>query len=171
MPSFQAMFEESKGQPVAYQGHTLVLGDFCPTQGATRFRLVVESCKATRRQGVALDLVHRGQNGKWRRGASPTHDGEFVVNGQVCSGRKGIFFWQEDVPGSVEFEVRGDPDGVDVFNVWEGQNHLGKRFMDSRRHGAAMMVEELPNGRRYRCNDGEPDEDFDDIVFRLERVA
>jgi hypothetical protein len=34
-----------------------------------------------------------------------------------------------------------------------------------------MIIEQLPNdGRRYHCNDGEPDEDFDDLVFRIERV-
>jgi hypothetical protein len=30
-----------------------------------------------------------------------------------------------------------------------------------------MIVEEIENGRRYYCNDGHPDEDFDDIIFEL----
>jgi hypothetical protein len=34
-----------------------------------------------------------------------------------------------------------------------------------------MIVEALPNGRRYRCNDGFADDDFDDLIFRLERVS
>jgi hypothetical protein len=33
-----------------------------------------------------------------------------------------------------------------------------------------MIVEEIENGRRYRCNDGVPDDDFDDIVFTVQRV-
>jgi hypothetical protein len=33
-----------------------------------------------------------------------------------------------------------------------------------------MLLEDLPNGRRYHCNDGKADEDFDDIVFRIERL-
>jgi hypothetical protein len=32
-----------------------------------------------------------------------------------------------------------------------------------------MIVEEIENGFRYYCNDGYPDEDFNDIVFRIER--
>jgi hypothetical protein len=31
-----------------------------------------------------------------------------------------------------------------------------------------MYVEEIPNGRKYYCNDGEPDDDFDDLIFTLE---
>jgi hypothetical protein len=34
-----------------------------------------------------------------------------------------------------------------------------------------MIVDLLPNGRRYRCNDGLADDNFNDIVFRLEHVA
>lgn len=32
-----------------------------------------------------------------------------------------------------------------------------------------MIVEEIENGRRYRCNDGHPDESFDDINFSLQK--
>jgi len=32
-----------------------------------------------------------------------------------------------------------------------------------------MIAEEIENGFRYHCNDLYPDEDFDDIVFRIER--
>jgi len=170
MPSFQAMFMKSKGQPIEYQGKTLVLGDSFSTDGATRFRLTVESCGEVVRQGVALDLLHRDQSGKWGRGACRGTDGEFVLAGQAFNGKKGVFFWGDDAEGTIEFELRGGPEAIHVFNVWEGEDHLGHRFMDSRHNGAAMIVEEIPNGRRYRCNDGEADDDFDDIVFRLERL-
>jgi hypothetical protein len=33
-----------------------------------------------------------------------------------------------------------------------------------------MIVDELPDGRRYRCNDGFADDDLEDIIFRLERI-
>jgi len=32
-----------------------------------------------------------------------------------------------------------------------------------------MIVEEIESGFRYHCNDGYPDEDFNDIVFTIER--
>ena len=36
--------------------------------------------------------------------------------------------------------------------------------------GAARIVEEIENGRRYSCNDRAPDDDFDDIVFTITKA-
>jgi len=33
-----------------------------------------------------------------------------------------------------------------------------------------MIVEKIEGGRRYRCNDGFPDEDFDDIIFTVRKL-
>jgi hypothetical protein len=33
-----------------------------------------------------------------------------------------------------------------------------------------MIVQEIAEGRRYRCNDGYPDDDFDGLIFRIERI-
>ena len=60
---------------------------------------------------------------------------------------------------------------VIVQNIWEVTSHMGRKFTDSGHGGAAMIVEEIENGRRYRCNDGHLDEDFDDIVFSVKRVS
>ena len=45
------------------------------------------------------------------------------------------------------------------------------KSLESGHNGAAMIVEEIENGRRYRCNDGAPDEDFDDIVFTVQKIT
>ena len=37
-------------------------------------------------------------------------------------------------------------------------------------NGAAMYSENIPNGKRYFCNDGDEDEDFNDIIFTVKRV-
>jgi len=34
-----------------------------------------------------------------------------------------------------------------------------------------MYSEDIPNGKRYFCNDGVPDDDFDDIIFTVERLV
>lgn len=36
-------------------------------------------------------------------------------------------------------------------------------------NGAAMYSEDIPNGKRYHCNDGVEDDDFDDIIFTVTR--
>ena len=44
-------------------------------------------------------------------------------------------------------------------------------WMRGKENGAAMYSEDIPNGKRYFCNDGEEDDDFDDIIFTVTRAA
>ncbi len=53
-----------------------------------------------------------------------------------------------------------------IKNIW----NTGNGTISSWIGGAAMIVEEIKNGKRYRCNDGHPDENFDDIVFTIQKV-
>ncbi len=208
MPEFQSMFEESTGQPLVYKGNTVVMSDFFPTEGASRFRLVIETCNGnpTRwdsasawspdrwrenrtpeglfrtsvdglapwrnleppgrwRQGVSVRLMYKDRKGQWRRGAGDGNVGHIVIGGRAASGPDGVAFWQAKDWDEVEFAVLGGAPFINVYNLWDCGNGVIHSWMN----GAAMIVEEIPNGRRYRCNDGEADEDFDDIVFRLER--
>lgn len=174
MPEFQTMFMQSKGQPIQWQGKSLHLHDYFPTLGATKYRLTMESCHAARRQGLILKLLHQDAKGRWQRGACKGTDGQLTLNGQSISGREGTVIWHDTAPATVDFEIAGGATFICVYNVWESNSHMPgatvRPLVDSGHNGAAMIVEEIPNGRRYRCNDGEPDDDFDDIVFRLERV-
>jgi hypothetical protein len=150
MPSFEAMFIESKGKPIQYQGKMLVLTDRLPTQGARLIRLTFEQC-----------------NAEWRQGVSLICDGQLRVNGRLFEGReKGMGLWQDTAPATVDLELVGSVRELEVHNVWD----CGDGTIHYWHNGAAMIVEELPTGRRYRCNDGEADDDFDDLVFRVERV-
>jgi hypothetical protein len=144
------MFIESRGKPIIYEGKTLIMGDDFPLEGATSFRLVFEACKGEWRQGVALNCK-----------------GSFLFRDQSFNGKAGIVFWQDTAPQFVELRVTGDPSSIQVKNVWD----VGDGVIHSWHNGAAMIVESLSTGRRYRCNDGFADDDFDDIVFRLERVS
>jgi len=152
MVSFQQMFMESKGQPITYKGNTLVMADDFPLDGCRRLRLVFESCNGEWRQGVYMRILHKKSN--------------FIVKGQRIPGKNGTVMWEDTAPQTVEFEADTDSAAVEVRNVWD----VGDGVMHSWHNGAAMIVEDLPDGRRYRCNDGEADDDLDDIVFRLERL-
>jgi hypothetical protein len=210
MPEFQSMFMKTKGQPIKYQDNTLVMSDFFPTEGAMKFRLVIETCNGNPvkqdsasawspdrgrenrtadgrffrtsvdglapwrdleppgkwRQGVGLRLLFKDRKGKWHGGVTKGKDGQFVVDGKSSSGKAGVAFWQNTARDTWDFEVLDEASVIHVHNVWD----CGNGVVDSRHNGAAMIVEEIPNGRRYRCNDGFADDDFDDIIFRLERV-
>lgn len=148
MPSFQELFEKSGGQPIEYQGATLVMFDVFPSEGAKHLRLVFEE-----------------SNGEWRQGVALRFEGKFKINDQII--RRGIVLWRDTAPQTVELEVVGKPSTIEVKNVWD----VGDGVIHSWHNGAAMMIEELPSGRRYRCNDGFTDDDFSDIVFRLERMS
>jgi|SRR5579875_328792 hypothetical protein len=150
MPSFEPMFIKSRGKPIVYKGKTLIMGDDFPLEGANKFRLVFEEC-----------------NGEWRQGVALNCKGSFVFRGESFDGTGGIVFWHDTAPQTVELEVIGKPSTIEVKNVWD----VGDGVIHSWHNGAAMIVESLPDGRRYRCNDGFADDDFDDIVFRLERVS
>lgn len=146
MVSFQELFTQSRGQPIEYQGLTLKLLDEFPLQGSRRLRLTFESTESEWRQGLALRVK-----------------GSFVIDGRKIS--KAIVLWQDTAPSAVEIDVRTKEDHVTVNNVWDHSDGVIQAW----HNGAAMIVDEIPNGRRYRCNDGHPDENFTDIVFRIER--
>jgi hypothetical protein len=100
------------------------------------------------------------------------------LNGQIVSKKEWNVLWEDTSPKSVEIELLGPAEHVAVFNMWQDPNRVmipGVTGSGQVNHywqnGAAMIVEEIPNGRRYRCNDGEPDDDFDDLIFTVERVT
>lgn len=149
MPSFQEMFEKTKGQPIVYQGQTLVMVDLFPMEATNKFRLVFELCNSQWRQGISLRIRDKG---------------DILMNGE--HGKHAVC-WEHTAPQIVDFEATARTSAIEVKNVWD----VGNGVMESWHNGAAMIVEQLPNGRRYRCNDGFPDDDFDDIVFRIERLG
>ncbi len=147
MPAFDKEFAAAQGKPVAYQGKNLLRLDRLPTAGVMKLRLVFESVNAKWRQGVRLKCA-----------------GTFRINGQNIPGTGGFVLWRDTAPDSVDVELIDGAPTVTVYNVWD----TGDGTIHSWHNGAAMIVEELSDGRRYRCNDGEPDDDFDDLIFRLE---
>ena len=148
MPCFEDMFGESKGKPVQYKGKTLVLLDTMDVQDEQHLCLAFESVRSDWRQGVRLEL-----------------DGIFEVNAQHI--RKGFVLWYDTAPKEVKFLARPKKGGLDVWNVWD----VGNGVTHSWHNGAAMIVEEIEGGRRYHCNDGYPDDDFDDLVFTISKVT
>jgi hypothetical protein len=60
-----------------------------------------------------------------------------------------------------------------VMNVWDqrpGDTYNNPGIVMLHEMYCSMLVEELPRGYRYRCNEGRDDDDYDDLVFRIERT-
>jgi hypothetical protein len=148
MGVFEALFRESKGQPIVYNGRKLYLVDLLPCTQGDAFRVTIESTDSEWRQGVMLRAP-----------------GPITVAGRRIRGP--VVLWEDTAPTVSDIRIRAAKGPLEIKNVWD----TGNGVVQSWHNGAAMMIEEVPSGRRYRCNDGHPDEDFDDIVFRVEKVA
>lgn len=98
----------------------------------------------------------------------PLSSGEILKVNNITT-EKGFYLWYDTSPEVVEINVHtknksNENRYLSVYNIWSFES----KIIHSRHNGAAMYIEELPNGKRYYCNDGHPDDNFDDIVFRLE---
>lgn len=148
MPDFSKYFDESEGKPVDYQGRTLFLGDEFPVSQDMRQVLVSrEKTSSEWKQGVFLKIDR----------------GRMLVNDKSVG--KCTVLWEDTAPREVVIELKGNPQRLFVHNVWDP----GSGAMLYGTFGAAMFMEEIDQGRRYFCNDGHPDDDFDDIVFTLKQ--
>lgn len=146
MPDFSTLFIPAKGGPIEYNGRTLVMMDRYPVKA-----------------GAVLRLELLSTNSKWKQGIKLNTKGSITVAGQTIT--KGVFLWEDTMPKEVVFSVSSKDGLLQVSNAWNTGDGVAHSWLN----GAAMYVEEMDNGRRvYHCNDGFPDENFDDIVFSIE---
>ena len=156
MVDFQALFEKEQTQPIRYKDKQLYWADKFPLEGSNVLIIGIESTKSKYKQGVSVDITGYCQS-----------------NGVLYkkNGRIDLSIWEDAQKQQVELVISTKKDFVWIQNIWEFIDYTGKKIVSSGVNGAAMIVEEIPNGRRYRCNDGEPDDDFDDIIFTVTRKS
>jgi hypothetical protein len=114
------------------------------------------------RDGERLKLIFESQNAEHEQGVRLACDGGVTVNNATG---KGVRLWYDHAPRVVEFVCHTADGFLSLYNIWDQG-----RGPQSQLHTSGMLVEELPNGRRYRCNDFGFDTDFDKLVFRIERI-
>ncbi len=147
MVVFADMFRRSNGKAVEYNGQTIQMMDEITIASDARLR-------------VSFIAV----NSEWRQGVSLTTEGLFEVAGQKI--KRGLALWQDTSPREVEIVVTSKSGKVQIKNIWD----TGNGVVESWHNGAAMIVDSVGEVRHYRCNDGHPDDDFDDLVFTLTTV-
>ncbi len=167
MPSFDKLFMETKELHINYNSNVLYRADKFPVSNVDILIVSIESSNSDCRQGLCIDIT-----------------GHCEIDGEICKKGKGIrmLFWDDTAPKRIELKIFTKKDFVWVENIWENTNSYlvstpdgqplqkESKAVDYGPNGAAMIVEEIENGRRYRCNDGYPDEDFDDIIFTVQRL-
>lgn len=110
--------------------------------------------------GDLLKLTFESVKSPWRQGVWMKTDDHLVVNQERCPS---VELWQDTAPNEVLIECHTKNGCLHLYNIWDKGD--GR---ESQSWTAGMLVEELPNGRRYRCNDIGLKTEFDKLVFRVE---
>jgi len=150
---FGELFRESNGEPITYKNKVVIIGDkvILPTKSVS---LLVEfiSTKSEYKQGIVLG----------------TNKGDFEIDGERLPTKR-IIMWETAIPKQVKVTVNTKDKILFVYNAWESTNHLGNKVTDYGYYGAAMIAEKVNETTTiYHCNDGYPDDDFDDLIFKVE---
>ena len=167
MTDFSEEFLESKGEPIIHNGQTLFLSHKFPVMDGDVLEIFIEKTNSDCRQGLCIDIA-----------------GSCEIDGKECNAGKGIrmLFWEDTSPNQIKLKVHTKKDFVWVENIWEkvgvqitaspsGETITKEsKHVESRYYGSAMIVEPIEGGFRYRCNDWRPDENFDDIVFTVQKL-
>lgn len=161
MPDFQSLFEQNNCRPVLWNGKLVCIEDRWPCSGGERYVLRFISATDSRPQAASLTVI--GGYG-------------LVVDGIHVSGpRKDSILWYHlykdlDVNIVIPKYSKKVDTIFSVMNAWD--QGLGR--IESGHGGAAMIVTERIDSegvqRLYRCNDFDPDDDFDDLVFTITRI-
>lgn len=142
--NFDKLFLETMGNPIIYNNENLFRLD----------KLNVE-CEFS---GV-IKLI--STSSKWRQGVELRTDRILTINN--ISG-KIMTLWEDYFQFDVPFYGKTNNGILSVNNIWD----FGNGATESWRNGAAMKKKEIDHNHiRYFCNDFEPDEDFNDIVFDI----
>lgn len=166
MAGFGKLFLESKGQPIIYDGKSLILADRFPVQNKDVLVCSIEKTNSKQRQGFCIDIT-----------------GYCEMDGEVFKQGKGVrmLFWEDTAPKQVKLKIFTKKDSVLVYNIceWEVPNRTSDikdgstKSIDYGHNGAAMIVEPIENGNRYRCSDtssAEKEDQFGDIVFTIQKL-
>jgi hypothetical protein len=108
-----------------------------------------------------IKIVFESINSPWRQGVWLRTDNRLVINNVNC--RQAVL-WEDAAPKVVICECFTKDGLLSIYNIWDDGNGY-----KSQSHTSGMLVKELPQGRRYCCNDVGFDTNFDKLIFRIER--
>lgn len=142
---FQGLFTESKGQPIIYKNKELKMID-----------------KINLPSDIKLRISFVSTDSKWKQGIILKTKGDFEINERKFKNK--IVLWEDTAPKEVEMIIKSKDKLLIVYNVWETEDGTLHYW----HNGGALYVEEVEGSRIYNCNDGLADDDFNDLVFKIE---
>jgi hypothetical protein len=147
--TIEQLFDECRTLPhvITYKNKNVIRVDHFPISSGDRLKVVFESV-----------------NSKWEQAIRLKSDGELKIEDDKG---KNFALWRHNAPNEVLVECIKTKSGtLTVYNAWD----TGTGSTDAWLCNSGMVVQELTNGRRYNCNDGQGADSFDSIVFRIERM-
>lgn len=143
---FEEYFNKSEGKPFVYNGKEVIMSD----------RIQLSARK------VALKVNFVTTASEWKQGIVFQTKGEFEINNQKIPAK--IVLWEDTAPMELQLLIKSKDKVLFVYNVWD----TGDGTMHYGHNGAAMCIEKESSSILYYCNDGHPDDDFSDLIFKIE---
>ena len=156
VPNFGELFIASRGEPLSYEGRTLVMLDRFPAKFGERLLVTIESTNSVWPQGIGMSTGVEVFGSREKRAVVWEY---FSVEPK---NRKRI---RSNLPFSFEVTCRNKSGFISFYNMTEFDGR-----QESWNGGSCMVSSEIDGGRRYSCNDFELDDDFDDLVFSVVRA-
>ena len=113
--------------------------------------------------GDKLSLIFESKNSNWNQGVWMKCDKGIAIEDVLSNS---VIIWFDKDPDLVSFVCNTENELLSIYNIWD--RGIG---INSQSHSSGMLVEDLPNGRRYRCNDIGFETEFDKLIFRIERTT
>ena len=113
--------------------------------------------------GEIVLLTFEVKNSEWSQGVWLMCDEGVEIDGSIG---KSAMLWYETAPKQIRVKCHTKNGLLNVYNIWDRGNGP-----NSQSHTSGMLVEEIPNGRRYKCNDIGLQTEFDRLVFRVEHLT
>ena len=152
---FQSLFLAAAGEPVSYQGERIYLAHKIPVCQSGRLQVTIEATDSPYLQGVAIQEDVIGIEERRKR---------TLVFEHYSVPPKQRHRERNRLPYSFEFEQKGTSGELLLYNVALREDG-GCAYWTG---GCALKVERLENGFRLYCNDFQRNDDFSDLVFRIE---
>ncbi|MBN8789894.1 MAG: hypothetical protein J0I84_22665 [Terrimonas sp.] len=143
---FEEFFNKSEGKPFIYNGKEIKMSD----------KVSLPASKAS------LRVEFISTNSHWKQGIVLQTKGDFEINEQKLSNK--IVLWEHTAPTQVDIVVKSKDKTLFIYNVWD----TGDGTMHYGHNGGALFIEQVNKTTIYHCNDGYADDDFDDLIFKVE---
>ncbi len=149
MPDFDKEFVKTHGGPIQYKGIELI--GFDKVHVNKNFR-------------VTVNMISK--NSEWRQGIKLKVTKGNLKSQDVDLSGKNFILWEELFrDGKKEVYIGNTKDNtLLVWNAWDHGDGVTQSWLG----GAAMIREKVDDNHYiYKCNDGHPDDNFDDLVFEI----